>query len=203
MLRYDMTGLGGSQGDFSQTSFTSNVADVRSAIEFARSEFGNVTALLGHSFGGAASLAAAGDDPSTTKAVVALAAPSDTHHLAVLLSRMDPDIERVGVGTVSIGGRSWTIRREMLEDFRSHDLPKLTSQIAAPTLLLHSPADKTVGFDHALRNMGLIQSSPHRETPVSLLSLDRADHLLSESSADLRWVAGTVSAFVQRYSLSE
>ncbi|TWU46364.1 Alpha/beta hydrolase family protein [Rubripirellula tenax] len=202
-LRYDMTGLGGSEGDFSHTNFTTNLGDLRSAMEFTTGEFGRVDALIGHSFGGAASLATAGM-PTETKprTVVALAAPSETVHLAKLLSHMDPAIESDGVGTVSIGGRAWTIRREMLDDFRSHDLPALISRIQCPTLLFHSPLDRTVGFDHAIRILGLIQSSPHaaEPTPISLISLDGSDHLLVNEPRDIDFVIESTAAFLIRYA---
>ena len=207
MLRYDMTGLGGSDGDFSRTSFTSNMADLHAAIHFATTELGPVTALVGHSFGGAASLAVAGsiDESSVSpevhpRAVVTLAAPSDTQHLAWLLSRLNPVIEMEGMGSVNIGGRDWMIRREMLEDFLSHDLPAKISNVGVPTLLFHSHADATVSFDHALRIMGLIQTSEERTTPVSLISLDQADHLISQPHADIEFVAATTAAFLARHS---
>lgn len=203
VLRFDMTGLGGSAGDFSRTSFTTNMADLRAAVDFASQELGPVTALIGHSFGGAAALAVAGSDQpieAQPRAVVTLAAPSDTQHLAWLLAKLDPQIEQLGLGTVSIGGREWQIRREMLEDFRTHDLPNMISRISAATLLMHSPVDATVSYDHAIRIMGLIQSSPHTSTPVSLVSLDAADHLLTESTADIEYVTATVAAFLNRYA---
>jgi putative redox protein len=206
VLRYDMTGLGGSQGDFSRTSFTTNVADLGSAIAFAQSQLGPVTALVGHSFGGAASLAVAGGmggvlaSVSSLRAVVALAAPSDTQHLAVLLTGKDRRILSEGSGSVNIGGRDWTIRREMIEDLRSHSLPDTISRIQIPTLLLHSPDDSTVSFDHALRIMGLIQASPYGGAPVSLLSLQGADHLLSQNQEDIDLVASSVAAFLRRYA---
>lgn len=204
VLRFDMTGLGGSQGDFSQSNFTTNVADLRAAIGFADQELGQVTALIGHSFGGAASLAVAGslaDQPARPRAVVTLAAPSDTHHLARLLAKKDPAIEDVGVGSVSIGGRDWTINRQMLEDLRSHELPDLIARINVPTMLFHSPVDETVGFEHAIRILGLIQSSPHQLTSaVSLVALDGADHLLAQAQSDIDFVIQTAAAFLFRYA---
>jgi putative redox protein len=200
VLRYDLTGLGGSDGHFIDTSFSTNLADLKAAIRFAAGELGDVTALIGHSFGGAVSLAlAATEPPDTLGAIVTLAAPSDTKHLAILLSAMDPAIDRDGVGKVVIGGREWTISREMLDDFRRYDLPELVTHIDRPTLLMHSPVDQTVGFDHALRIMGLIQASPRRSTPVSLLSIADADHLLSESGDDLHFAASAAAAFIHRY----
>jgi putative redox protein len=204
VLRFDMTGLGGSEGDFSQTHFTSNLADLAAAIRFASEEIGPVTGLMGHSFGGAASLATAGKNPNPNlppiRAVASLAAPSDTTHLADLLSSMNPAIEAEGIGVVTIGGFQWTIRKEMLEDFRSHDLPQMIGRIDCPVMLLHSPVDKTVRFDHALRTMSLIAGSEQSDASVSLVALPKADHLLGANPPDIDFVASTVAAFFHRYA---
>jgi len=204
VLRYDMTGLGNSDGDFSHTNFTTNIADLHAAINFATTELGPVTGLLGHSFGGAASLATAGDAtrlPQSIRAVASLAAPSDTQHLATLMVQMNPAIENEGAGEVEIGGRRWMIRRQMLDDFRSHHLDRLISKISLPLMLLHSPVDRTVGFDHALRIMQL--ASVHRDgsqpPAVSLVALDGADHLLAENPDDLGYVAGLLASFFWRH----
>ncbi len=201
VLRFDMTGLGNSQGDFSQTNFSTNLADVTAAIEFARKELGGPISLMGHSFGGAVSMAYAGSEQGhrNVAALITLAAPSDTHHLASLLSRMDPAIEIDGSGTVTIGGISWRIERQMLEDFRRHDLTGVITKILAPTLILHSPTDETLGFDHALRIMGLIHNAPETDTPVSLVTLAEADHLLSSDPRDIAYVVDMVAAFIKRY----
>lgn len=209
VLRFDMTGLGGSDGDFSLTNFTTNAADLRAAIQFAGSEIGPVTTLIGHSFGGAVSLFIAGqpevENPEAENpearlaAVVTLAAPSDTKHLAELLVAKNAEIQSAGSGEVSIGGREWTIRRQMLEDFRQHDLPSVIPKIAVPTMLMHSPVDKTVSFDHAIRIMGLIQNSLDEAPPVSLVSLQGADHLLTSQPKDIDFVIATAAAFIRRY----
>jgi putative redox protein len=120
--------------------------------------------------------------------------------LAWFLAKLNPTIEQTGVGSVTIGGRQWRIRREMLEDFRRHDLPAAISRVEAPTLLFHSRMDATVSFDHALRIMGLIQTAPDTTTPVSLVSLDQADHLLSVPLSDIDFVASTTAAFLTRYA---
>jgi dipeptidyl aminopeptidase/acylaminoacyl peptidase len=204
VLRYDMTGLGGSSGDFADTNFSTNQKDLSAAIRFAESELGPVTALIGHSFGGAVSLAHAGQstegDGETLKAVITLASPSDTQHLATLLSRRDPDIEKLGRGSVTIGGIRWEITEQMLRDFRSHDLPNMITGIKAATLLFHSPTDETVNFDHALRIMGLIQNAPNNARFPSLISLHGADHLLVKASEDLAFVADMAATFLHRYA---
>lgn len=207
VVRFDMTGLGGSEGDFSQTSFTTNLGDLAAATRFAAEEVGPVTGLIGHSFGGAAALAAAGGAAEGAilerlGGVATLAAPSDTTHLAALLARMDPAIEREGAGEVSIGGRRWKIERGMLEDFRQHDLPALIARIRVPTLLLHSPIDETVGYDHAVRLQGLLQGSPGDQA-ASLITLHGADHLLAEQPSDLEYAISSIGAFLKRYARSE
>lgn len=201
VLRFDMSGLGGSDGDFAETNFTTNLADLKAAIDFASQDLGPVTSLIGHSFGGAAALATAGSQVvQQLGAVVTLAAPSDTKHLADLLARMDPEIERTGSGSVSIGGLNWPIKAQMLNDFRGHDLPAMIANIDCPTMLMHSPVDKTLSFDHALRIMGLIQASPQSAAPVSMIALPGADHLLAESQADIDFVTSAAAAFISRYA---
>jgi alpha/beta superfamily hydrolase len=207
VLRFDMTGLGGSDGDFSETNFSTNVEDLHLAIEFARRELGSLNGLIGHSFGGAATLAvtgamsAANTQPTNSIPVaITLAAPSDTQHLAVLLSKMNPEIECNGSGMVTIGGRSWRITQKMLDDFRSHNLPKLIGQIQSPTLLFHSPVDETVSYDHAIRIAGLIQNGSNEATPPSIISLIDSDHLLTRPGTTIDWVSSTIAAFLMRFS---
>ena len=203
VLRYDMTGLGGSEGDFSQTNFTTNLADLKAAIHFAGKEIGPVTALIGHSFGGAASLAMTGmadELTSSLRCLVSLAAPSDTSHLADLLMHMNPKIVSLGEGEVTIGGITWKIREQMLDDFRRHSLPDLITQVSVPTLVLHSEADETVSFDHALRIMSLINTSESTTQPLcSLVSLLDADHLLARNANDIEFVSRLAGAMIHRY----
>lgn len=204
VLRYDMTGLGGSDGDFSHTNFSTNLGDLRAAIDFTTRELGGVTGLIGHSFGGAATLAIASETSQATRqtdraipAAITLAAPSDTQHLATLLANMNPEIEMQGSGLVSIGGRKWRITKEMLEDFRTHALPDLIAKIASPTLIFHSPCDETVSYDHALRIMGLIQGQTAHAVNPSLISLLGSDHLMTSPSTVIDWVAETTAAFLK------
>ncbi len=217
VLRYDMTGLGGSAGSFADTNFSTNLADLRAAVRFAHDELGPVSGLLGHSFGGATTLAFAGDRlhrPSSLRGVACLAAPSETQQLARKLIRMNPQIEIDREGEVEIGGRRWQITRQMLDDFRSHNLSASIRQIDVPLLILHSPVDETVGFDHALRIMqwamagadeadasggGQTDASGNHQRAVSLFALDAADHLLADNADDLRLVMELLTAFYWRY----
>ncbi|MDX1926369.1 MAG: alpha/beta fold hydrolase [Pirellulaceae bacterium] len=205
VLRYDLTGLGGSEGDFSQTNFTTNRADLRAASSFLTENFAPPSFLIGHSFGGACSLSMA-NEIASVRGIVSLASPSDTTHLADLLQRMDPKIVSAGVGEVTIGGRSYAIARQMLADFRAFDLPALLQKLAKPTLLFHSPEDETLNFDHALRLYGLLTQRAAKgdaeddtpPAPVSLICLPAADHLLVNNPADISFVTHTITAWFTR-----
>lgn len=197
VLRYDMTGLGNSAGRFEETNFATNLADLYAAVRFADRHLGPPTVLLGHSLGGAASLAAAADWPDGLvglSGVATLAAPSDTRHLAELLVRMDPAVERFGRGEVVIGGRRWATTPQLIENLAGFDLPSRIARLTVPLMLFHSPVDQTVGFDHALRIMGLARES----APVSLVTLPHADHLLMSDTRDLTYVADVLSAWLTR-----
>jgi alpha-beta hydrolase superfamily lysophospholipase len=201
VLRYDATGLGGSCGDFSQSNFTSNQADLLAAIQFLSEHHRAPQVLIGHSFGGAASLSIASQVPSV-RAVVSIAAPSDTLHLASLLEEMNPHIMSAGQGSVSIGGTQHTISRQMLEDFRAFDLSAHLRQLSIPVLLFHSPDDETLGFEHAQRLYHLLtarQAGDPPASPASLICLPGADHLLLNDAANLTLVTRMIAVWLDRY----
>lgn len=208
VVRFDMTGLGGSTGDFSATNFSTNLADLRAVATYAATHLRPATALIGHSFGGAASMAIAAEaEPveradrslAELRAVVTLAAPADTQHLATLLLHMNPAIEEAGEGEVTIGGFRWRITEQMIEDFRRHRLADAITRLTLPLLVVHSPADHMVHFDQALRIMQLASSG---DTPaaVSLLTLDGADHLFNNQPADLIYLPDAIACFLARYA---
>jgi len=201
VLRYDLTGLGGSQGDFSQTNFTSNRADLRAAADFLGQNFAPPSFLIGHSFGGACSLSMA-EELASVRGIVSLASPSDTSHLADLLLRMDPKIASEGVGWVSIGGRTYTVAKQMLADFRAFDLPARLRRLQKPALLWHSPEDETVRFEHVLRLYSLLTQRAADDSvpasPASLICLPGADHLLVNNPADIQYVTELTCAWFAR-----
>ncbi len=199
VLRYDFAGLGASEGNFADTNFSTNCEDLRRAVEFLSGEHHPPRFLFGLSFGGAASLAMADQLPSIA-GVITLAAPSDTSHLADLLASMNPAIESEGQGTVVIGGLTHTISKQMLLDFRSHDLPGRVRDLRKPLLVFHSPQDETVAYQHALANTGL--TSPHGynsgSTSRSLITLPGSNHLLTSSERDIPLVVGIMDVWCDR-----
>ena len=103
VLRFDFTGLGNSDGDFANTNFSSNKADLMAAAEHLRKTFMAPTIMIGHSLGGAAVLAAAKDIPELL-AVVTVGAPSDVKHVSHLFGSAVSEIEASGEAEVDLAG---------------------------------------------------------------------------------------------------
>ena len=114
-LRFDFTGLGGSEGEFANTDFSSNVADLVAAARWLEAEHRAPSLLVGHSLGGAAVLAAAAQIPSAV-AVATINAPSDPAHVVKQFAGHEDEIRTKGAAEVDLAGRRFTIRREFLDD---------------------------------------------------------------------------------------
>ncbi|KAA0893497.1 bifunctional alpha/beta hydrolase/OsmC family protein [Oryzomonas rubra] len=191
VLRFDFTGLGESEGEFAATTFSSEVSDLVAAARFLEQEYEAPRLLIGHSLGGAAVLAAAAEIPSTT-AVVAIAAPFRPVQVRDLLGEAAGRIEETGQGTVTIAGRTFTIRKSLLDDLDAHRPEDTLRRLNAALLVMHSPRDQVVGIDNAT---DIYRAAPH---PKSFVSLDSADHLLSDSR-DSRYAGGIIAAWAGRY----
>lgn len=191
VLRFDFTGLGASQGDFADTNFSSNVADLIDAADYMATRDIAPHMLVGHSLGGAAVINAAGEIPSV-RAVVALAAPSDPAHLARHLEGIREPLRREGRAELSIAGRQLEIKAQFLEDITRADIDHALKTLDRALLVLHSPHDTVVAIENAAR---LYAAARH---PKSFVSLDTADHLLSDPK-DARYAGGIIAAWVRRY----
>ncbi len=164
VLRFDFTGLGSSEGDFANSTFSSNVADLVRAADHLRKTRKAPAILIGHSLGGAAILAAAGQIPEA-KAVVTIAAPSDPAHVTGLFKDRIEDIRKHGKVEVSLAGRPFHITREFLDDIAEHDLMAHVASLHKALLVMHSPTDDTVGIDNATR---IFVAAKHPKSFVSL-----------------------------------
>ena len=190
-LRFDFTGLGGSEGEFANTDFSSNVADLVAAARWLTSGHRAPSLLVGHSFGGAAVLAAAAEMPSVT-AVATINAPSDPAHLAKVFAGHEEEIRQNGAAQVDLGGRPFTIRREFLDDIAAQKIIDAVAGLKRALLVMHAPADAIVSVDHA---SAIFRAARH---PKSFISLDTADHLLTRRE-DARYAAMVLAAWASRY----
>lgn len=191
VLRFDFTGLGSSEGEFANSTFSSNVADLVHAADHLRATRKAPSILIGHSLGGAAILAAAGKIPEA-KAVATIAAPSDPAHVTGLFKEHLDNIRTQGEVEVSLAGRPFRIKREFLDDVVEHRLMNDVTGLHKALLVMHSPVDDTVGIDNATK---IFVAAKH---PKSYVSLDHADHLLTKP-ADALYAADVIAAWASRY----
>jgi putative redox protein len=191
VLRFDFTGLGSSEGDFANSTFSSNVADLVHAANHLRQTRKAPAILIGHSLGGAAILAAASQIPDA-KAVVTIAAPADPAHVTGLFKDHIEDIRKHGKVEVSLAGRPFPITRQFLDDIAEHCLMAHVKNLHKALLVMQSPTDDTVGIDNATR---IFVTAKH---PKSFVSLAGADHLLTDKR-DAAYVADVIAAWSERY----
>ncbi|MEJ1223675.1 bifunctional alpha/beta hydrolase/OsmC family protein [Sediminicola sp. 1XM1-17] len=191
VLRFDFTGLGESEGDFSDTNLSGNVEDLLSAATFLKEKHKAPSLIIGHSLGGVAALMAA-KKIASVKGIATIGTPSNAEHVKGLLKNDIDEIEETGKACVNLGGRDFTIKKQFLEDLENQSLLHLVKELRLPILLLHSPLDTTVGIDHA---EALYKAAHH---PKSFVSLDDADHLLMEKM-DSDYAGGVIAAWSKKY----
>lgn len=191
VLRFDFTGLGGSDGDFANTNFSSNVADLLAAAQYLRTEHAAPQLLIGHSLGGTAMLAAAAEI-SESKAVVTIGAPATPDHVVKQFADDLPQIEAEGDAVVSLAGREFRIQQQFVDDLRTQPLVDRIGTLKKALLVFHAPFDATVSVDQATQ---IFAAAKH---PKSFVSLDGADHLVSKLE-DAQYVADTIATWVKRY----
>jgi len=191
VLRFDFTGLGESAGDFADTNFSSNVGDLVAAAEFLEREYRAPELLVGHSLGGAAVLQAAARLPEAA-AVATVGAPAEPEHVKHHFEGSLEEIRRGEEAEVTLAGRTFTIRRQFIEDLEATRMEESVASLRRALLIFHSPTDRIVGVDNAARIYGWAKH------PKSFVSLDRADHLLSRSS-DSRYVGAVLAAWARKY----
>ena len=191
VLRFDFTGLGHSEGEFENTSFTSNVQDLLAACAALDERGMTPTLIIGHSLGGAAVLKAAPQLPEM-KAVVTIGAPFDPGHVTHNFADALPEIAKKGVAEVNLGGRPFRIGQDFVEDVAKSALKDAVGKLDAALLVLHAPLDQTVGVENAA---DIFLAAKH---PKSFITLDDADHLITRPP-DAEYAADVIATWSKRY----
>lgn len=191
ILQFDFTGLGESEGDFADSNFSGNVEDLVAAAEYLTEHYQAPELIIGHSLGGAAAYFAAAQLTSI-KAVATIGAPSNPVHVEHLFEQSLEMIRHFGQAQVQLSGRPFTIKKHFLDDLEEKSLPKVVQNLNKAILILHSPQDTTVGIENAA---AIYKAANH---PKSFVSLDGADHLLTNRS-DAEYVGQLIASWSVRY----
>ena len=191
VMRFDFAGIGDSEGLFKETTFSTNVSDIIAGARYMAERKMAPGLLIGHSFGGTATLRAAGDIPSA-KAVVTIGSPADPGHILRLVEHQKREIETRGEARIRIGDKPVTIGRQFLEDVSNSRVSDSVRKLNKALLVLHSPFDAIVGIENAA---AIFRAARH---PKSFVSLAGADHLLTESE-DAEYAARLIAVWAGRY----
>ena len=191
VLRFDLPGIGESEGDFAGTNYSSNIADIVAAAEYLEGEVGPVRLVVGHSLGGAAALVAVGILPNVA-AVATIGAPFHADHIRGLLQPAIDAVERDGSATIAIAGRSFTITKQFLDDLERADPRSTLQDLGRPLLVIHAVDDRVVPLDNAYQLFNAARD------PKALVSVEGADHLLSDRT-DAAFVAEVIAVWASRY----
>lgn len=191
VLRFDFTGLGESEGDFADTNFSSNVDDLIAAAEFLEQNYESPTLIVGHSLGGAASIFA-GSQIDSIQAIATVGAPAEPEHVTHLLDDKIVEIESEGKAIINLEGRSFTIKKQFLDDLRNHKLHDALKGMKKALIVLHSPQDRVVEIENAAK----IYHTAHH--PKSFVTLNGADHMLSNKN-DAFYTGTVIASWAKRY----
>ncbi len=191
VLRFDFTGLGQSDGSFSDSGFLTNMSDIDSVCNWLEEHHQAPSLLVGHSLGGTAVLHAASSLKSV-RAVATIGSPYDPGHVQNLFAHAEAEIKETGQAQILIAGRSFTINQSFLDDLNSIDCAEIVGSLDCALMVMHAPGDTIVGIDNAAK---IYDAAKH---PKSFVSLDTADHLLSVEQ-DARYVGSVLSAWSMRY----
>ncbi len=192
VLRFDFAGLNKSEGDFSDTNFSTNVQDIIAAAAFLEKEYKAPALLAGHSLGGAAVLFA-GSKIKSVKAVTTIGAPSNPAHVQKQLGSALDVIKMEGSVDVSLAGRPFTFKKQFIDDLESLSCANAADKLRDEALLIfHSPQDSTV----SIRNAEEIYMAAHH--PKSFVTLDGSDHLLVDKK-NASYVGQVIAGWAARY----
>lgn len=191
ILRFDFSGLGRSEGNFSESTFSSNLDDIKAAATFLENNYCLPQLLIGHSLGGIAAIAAA-CEIDAIQAVATVAAPSRPAHVLDHFQQHIPSILKNGFEDITIFDRTFRLTKEYILDLKAYDDRHFIKKLNKPILIFHSPFDDIVSIDEAGK---IFTEAKH---PKSFISLDHADHLISKKR-DAEYIAENIACWTKRY----
>lgn len=184
VLRFDFSGLGGSEGEFATTTFRGMRDDLKSAIEFLKQNYQAPSYIVGHSFGGTTALAVA-QSSDCIRGVITLASPFEPahvlHHLDdSSISLLDNDMP----SSFEVAGQLFDIDPEFVHDVRAFNMRAVLAKLNKPVLILNIVNDAVVDEENAA------QIKHWHSGESVLLDIEDSDHMLSdrkssEEAADL------------------
>lgn len=179
VLRFDFHGLGDSEGEFGEATFSTNVNDIVCAAQFMIATKRAPTILIGHSLGGTATLAAS-HLVEGVKIVSTIGSPFDPSHAEHLFEHYIEDIYYRGEAMIDIKGRRFRMEGKFLDDLQRQNPEVVVETLGKSLVVFHSPEDELVEYDNAEKIIGVAKQ------PKKLIELHGEDHLVrDEKNAEI------------------
>jgi len=173
VLRFDFSGNGQSEGNFTDSTYSKQIAEMKTAASYLAGRGVSWLGLAGHSMGAMVALLAAAEI-APARAVCALAARSRVMGADEILSPAQlRELQETGRVPFLSRGRALELTREMFSDAARYDLGRAVSSLAQPLLLVHGDRDEITPVDEAYR----IQR--YRPEGTRLAVISGADHMFS------------------------
>ncbi len=191
VLRYDVTGIGDSDGDFAATTFVTQVEDLKAAARYLETSHGAPSLALGISLGGAVALVGA-PRLEGVKGVVVVNAPSNLGHLRRTLLRIAPELEQPDRKTgVTLLGQRTRVGSDLVADLGNHSVLQAAAGLDRPLLVAVSTADEIVPAANGEEIFAAAMQ------PKSLIAIPGADHLMLRRPAVASWVGRMVMCWFE------
>jgi putative redox protein len=190
VLRFDFTGLGNSEGDFSSSNFSSTQDDLKCAIDFLINNYHAPSFLMGHSLDGTTALSVA-QDYDFIKGVVTVASPSNPehvlHHFGHALTLLEQGIR----ASFKVAGQYYDINPEFLEDVHNANMQAVLSRLKKPVLIFDIENDALVDANNAKEIQQYVKGK------TELITLKNTDHLLVDRQTSAK-VARLIIEWLQK-----
>ena len=191
LMSFDMTGIGESEGNFSDTNLTTQIEDILSVSKFMESNYRTPRLLIGHSIGGCAVIFAA-LKLSYVNAVCTIASPAEPSSLSKKLNKTRQKALAEGYAETEIGGKKYTLRDSFFKDIENYNMASALKKLNRPYLIMHSPSDNYTD----IRNAGIIFG--YAKHPKSFICLDGIDHLMLKPH-DAKYIGNIIACWAGRY----
>lgn len=191
LFRFDFPGLGESEGDFSQTNFSTNLENINYAYQYLKDNYEAPKLLIGHSLGGAAMLKMTMELPEIIATAV-IAAPDTPSHLADKLKKNRVEADINGFSERNIGGETIRLTKQFFDNLIENSIDFDLTKITKPLLVMHSPDDDTIDINYSMNIFN--QVSGHK----SFITLNNVGHLMMKPK-DSEYVGKLITSWIGTY----
>ena len=189
VVRYDVMGLGDSEGDFSQASFTTNVEDLITIYDYISYNYKQPRYLFGHSLGSLVSIKAANMLESII-GVATVGSPVNFDNLIRLFSSYENELAEKESIVVKLSGRNINIGLDYLKDLLEESVDEIIESFNKSIIIFHSNSDRVVPYDEGLKLFNAINSEK------SFITLKNVDHLAGNKE-DSSYIGEILSTWLE------